>query len=420
MKAHNEGIHEENVKRYRNLKQLEPKLRQKWKYAMNEYNKKSQLYVTKQSTNQNISKQISIKKLLKIADFYKLKVLPIMHQKEQRKLSMIQNIAIPSQFKVKHIRDFYSNSQNELFRFPLPSPININNLPFNTIPSPSSQQQQQNDSNSSFHNRSHSSVINYKSSQYSIALKSEQNKKNKKKPKFIKSKSNRESSTRNKYNKNKNSSSPLQKYMPNLLTDSISSVSKQMGIPFLTPPGYKRQNQYQWPSQDGSGSIINEKESKSLPKNLDDLILPPTFFSDDEDGNGNGNGDGNKNKKRKNKDGLSLRKSLRDGGDEHSSSGSKSKQSVDGMKYNMKHDRNKIENEPNKIMGRNRSQSLDALPNKSMKTLSKRLIHGLFYLLILILFILVFFLTALLLDARFYFTFFAKFVMVLLWCCDVI
>ena len=208
-----------NHSRKKNLQQIQPKLSQKWRFAINEYKTKSSLYQTKQSTNQQISTQISIKKLLKIADFYKLKVLPIMQMNEQRKLSMIQNIAVPSTFKIKHIRDFYNNAQNELFRFPLPS---INDL---SIDTKARRLVSSRDSRSRPHNQSHSSLRNYRSSQYEIPL------------------------------KNGNSGSPLQKY--------ISSVSAQMGIPvpFLTPPGYKQQP----PLLDHE---IEKLNSKSLPKNL--------------------------------------------------------------------------------------------------------------------------------------------------------
>jgi len=61
-------------------------------------------------------------------------------------------------------------------------------------------------------------------------------------------------------------SSPLQKYIPRL-TNSISS--------FLTPPGLKQRR------LNGTyGQACTE--SRSLPKNLDDLVLPPTFFNDDD------------------------------------------------------------------------------------------------------------------------------------------
>ena len=175
-----------------------------------------------------------------------MKVLPTMHiqnrDTEHSKLSMIQNIAIPSVFKIKNIRSFYADPHNELFKFPM--------MQYQTT------------------NRSNSSH---------------------KAPK----------------DKNKNSSSPLQK-----ITNSISS--KIGGMSFLsphTPP-------------------IAEQQMVS---NLDDLILPPTFFNDD-------------------------------------ASESKNQEKVSKIKK-YKHLQEK---------GRGRSQSLDALPAVHQKLISpKHLIHGL-------------------------------------------
>ena len=326
-------MNESNNSRKKHLQQIQPKLSQKWQYAINEYQRKSSLYLSKQSTNQQISTQVSIKQLLKIADFYKLKVLPIMHQNEQRKLSMIQNIAIPSTFKIKHIRDFYNNPQNELFRFPLPS--NIHNLSIDTRDYGQYGQQGQ-------YTKSHSSLKDYRSSQYSVPLKNGRNRDKDRTPNLYKSKSMRHR------NKNKgNAGSPLQKYIPRL-TNSISSVSAQIGIPvpFLTPPGYKRQDQKQYTfDQDDPFNEIEKLNSKSLPKNLDDLVLPPTFFSDDDD---------------------------------NDQDQTENKQSGNDTNFMIK------QNEPNKITGRGRSQSLDTLPIPIRRptksgSLSKRLIHGLFH-----------------------------------------
>ncbi len=127
-------------------------------------------------------------------------------------------------------------------------------------------------------------LIDYKSTKYEIPLKN----KNKK------------------INKSVNTSSPLQKYMPRI-THSITSVSNKMANAFLTPPAYKPK----------SVSNVTDIKPKSLPKNLDDLILPPNFFADD-----------NINEKSK------PCKQLKDG--------------IESI-------------ETNKIIGRGRSQSLDAL-----------------------------------------------------------
>ena len=211
-------LHERNERRLAHLRRIKPKYYQKWQCALNEYEKKSKLYITKQNTNLNISRQISLTKLLQIADFYKMKVLPIMHMKgredEQRKLSMIQNIAIPSIFKIKHIRTFYNDPQNESFRFPLPSITdNYNN-------------------NNDIDHHHIASLKSYRSNQYQIALKDNNN-----------------NNKRSRHVRNKDSSSPLQKYMP-----GFTSIS-QMGIPFLTPPSHSKRRP------------ILKEETKSLPKN---------------------------------------------------------------------------------------------------------------------------------------------------------
>ncbi len=65
--------------------------------------------------------------------------------------------------------------------------------------------------------------------------------------------------------KNKN------KHMPELFIQYMTYVSNKMANAFLTPPAYKPQ----------SISNATDIKSKSLRKNLNDLILPRTFFVDD-------------------------------------------------------------------------------------------------------------------------------------------
>mmetsp|Transcript_31641 Transcript_31641/g.50903 ORF Transcript_31641/g.50903 Transcript_31641/m.50903 type:complete len:804 (-) Transcript_31641:207-2618(-) len=253
LKLKNEALRDQTRKRKYNLHHISPKLSQKWQYALDEYARKSQLYHTKHASHRKLSTQISLKLLLQMADFYKMKVLPIMHvrgneHEQQQKLSMIQNIAIPSVFKIRAIRSFYNDAKNESFRFPLPT---LNNrhpphiqikatqiihprpLPLSPPPLPPT-----------------SPPTPHTHKQYSVPLKSPQNA----------------------------PSSPLQRYSQRLTT-SISNLSAQMSVSFLTPPGLKRH----LPSHGyHHAATLSGTASRSLPKNLDDLVLPPAFFSDDE------------------------------------------------------------------------------------------------------------------------------------------
>ena len=154
---------------------------------------------------------------------------------DQINLSMIQNIAVPSVFSIKQIRSFYGDPQNELFRFPVPSYYQAlqqqNQSPYNRSSSILSNL-------SPNYRRSVSSVNEYRSSQYQIPLKSE-------------SPTTSDPSSRG---------SPLRRMFP-----------------FLTPPSTKRSASISIQRS----TTMSVTESRSLPKNLDELVLPPTFFNDD-------------------------------------------------------------------------------------------------------------------------------------------
>eukprot|EP01084_Bolivina_argentea_P125522 222393_1 len=240
LKTSNDKLRIENKQRVSYLQEYESKLRHKWRAVLVDKRYEYESERNKASINKSICAQISLNKLLQISDFYAMKVLPTMHlnghNNEARQLSMIQNIAIPSIFKTANICAFYSDPHNALFRFPVMNSIDI---PPAHATAP-------------YLNRSSSSLLKYKSSKYRVPLKRQK----------------RRASARS---IRQGSSSPLQKYIPRL-TNSISSFSEKMGIPMLTPPAF-------------SAAYRRKNESKSLPKNLDDLVLPPTFFSGDDEEN---------------------------------------------------------------------------------------------------------------------------------------